>query len=411
MSQLLNRVRPGDLITAEMWNAAVDAINQLLLARPVSSVTIGAMSPRGTTEDPIRPGTILQITGQNFGYSTGRSSVSFEGQFGRVEVNRADLLNGSSDTRLLLMVPLIPTMSEAGMNLTLRVDSGVGQDARPVFVRPITLVPTGDIFLDWRADVTPNPRPNPLQASATGTTRSAEFALRLQTANMPGTLTLAARISDATVAIPSGLVDSIDFMGEDGSVLAGGRVTMGANDTRDIVVRIPNIPPSFAGQTFTLEVSATTPGASSTFSRSFTIGSVVPPSDGTITAQRTGFVVLDADDNIVVDPARGTLDGTTIKLRRNLKLVVMYNLVLTPGSPAEYDLTMAPKQGSALTGWTLQLENTPASVPGPETGRLVQFSATPSGAAPLSTGTIVFRIRRRGADSDWFAEFGVELLP
>jgi hypothetical protein len=422
VSQRKQRVAPGDLITAELinqiladladLNVRVAALQGQQQPPQGQGATIAALSPKGTTDDPVRIGTTLQVTGQNFGYSTGKTAVYFDGPFGRVEVTRAELLTGSSDTRLLLIVPNIPTITDAGMNLTLRVGNGIAPDSRSIFVQPVIIPTMGDLFLNWRADANPNPNPNPLQASSGGTVRSADFALKLETANLPGTITLSADITNTSVPVPAGLVNSIVFMNPGGGVIANKQVQMGSNDTHNIVARIPDLPASFAAQTFTLVVRAAAAGnIVTTFSRSFTVGAVVPASDPDIKPQRTGLVVFDPSGNVSTDPANGRLDGTTIKLKKNFKLGIIYNLVLTNTAAATYDLTVAAKAGTTLTGWTVQLENTPASVTGPNPGRLVQFSASPTGSTPSSAGTVVFRIKRQGATSDWFEEFGVELLP
>lgn len=408
MPQLLNRVQPGDLITAAMWNDAVDAINQLLLSRPVSSVTISATSPRGTSDDPIRTGATLQIVGQNFGYTSARTKVTFEGPFGVVEVLHGQLLAGSSDTRLLLIVPPIPAIGEAGMTVTLRVDSGVGHDTRTVLVRPVVIPLNGDIFVTWRGDPTlTNPSPNPLQPS-----QQAEFALNLATGiNLPATFTLTADIRNPTAALPAGFVAGIEFLRENRTVITSKTVDMGTNDSRNIIVRTPALPSTFGNQSFTLEVRATAGGVTNTFSRTFTVGAVVQPPDPNIQPQRTGALVLDAAGAPVNDPARGELAGTTIKLRAGHTMLVMYNLRLT-GATANYNISILPKQGTTLTGWSPQLANTPATVPGPDNSRLVQFMVTPASAATTSpNGTVVFRIQRTGNTSDWFEEFNVELLP
>jgi hypothetical protein len=140
------------------------------------------------------------------------------------------------------------------------------------------------------------------------------------------------------------------------------------------------------------------------------VGAVVQPPDPNIQPQRTGATVFDAAGNPDTDPQNGELSGTTIRLKTGFQMIVMFNLKLT-GTAATYDLTIAPQQGTTLTGWSPQLVNTPASILGPDDSRLVQFSVLPSGPAPSQSGTLVFRIRRRGATSEWFQEFNVELLP
>src|SRR6267142_2861181 len=112
MTQLLNRVQPGDVITAEMWNLAVDAINVLLSSGQTTGIKVAALLPAGTASEPIRVLAALQITGQNFGFALGQTSVVFEGET-KVVVPHSQLLTGSSDTRILLVVPPIPGLPQA----------------------------------------------------------------------------------------------------------------------------------------------------------------------------------------------------------------------------------------------------------------------------------------------------------
>ena len=108
MAQLLNRAQPGDVITAELWNLVVDTINELLQSGQTTGIQIAAMLPAGTVGEPIRALVALQITGQNFGYSLGQTRVTFERSGGNVVVSRDQMLAGSSDSRLLFIVPPIP---------------------------------------------------------------------------------------------------------------------------------------------------------------------------------------------------------------------------------------------------------------------------------------------------------------
>ena len=65
--------------------------------------------------------------------------------------------------------------------------------------------------------------------------------------------------------------------------------------------------------------------------------------------------------------------------------------------------------GTTLTGWTLQLVNTPAAIPitTVDESRFVQFGVLSTAGA--ATGSIVFRIKRRGATADQTKEYGLEL--
>jgi hypothetical protein len=412
MAQLIKRAEPGAVIKADEWNVVVDAVNELLQSGQTTGIKVVATLPAGNAADPIRIGQILQITGQNFGFSIGQTKVSFEGPFGSpVIVLRANLLTGSSDERLLLMMPPIPTITAAGMTLTMRVDNGVASDRRTVFAMPVVIPLTGDIFVNWRADVIPNPNPNPLQVSPAP--QSASFNYRLQTGiNMPATFDLSADVIDATVPVPAGLVASIEFRDEANNVITNKQVEMGKNDTRNILVRIPNLPASFASQSFTLKVTASSSGVVGSDSRSFTVGTAITPADPKIDAQQTGAVVLDvATGNVDTNPLNGTLEGSLIKLRTGKQIVIMFNVKLLQAGT--YDVTIQPKAGTPLTGWAPQLMNTLASIPvasdNDQTSRLMQFAVSPSSTA-TATGTIVFRIKRQGAPSDFTKEFGAQLL-
>ena len=403
MPQLLNRVQPGDVITAERWNLAVDAINQLLLAKPVAGVMVAALSPKGTQQDPIRINTILQITGQHFGYSTGQTKVSFEGPFGAVEVKRSDLLNGSSDSRLLLIVPSIPTMTEDGMTLTLRVDSGVAQDLRSVFVAPVSTEVTGDLFITLRPDVSPNPNPNPLN-----TTTAPAFAFRLESGiSRPARFALSADVTDPSAALPAGFIEGIQFLNSDGSAIAGSAVEMGTEDVRNILVRTPVLT-NLAGQSFTLAVTATAGSVTGSFSRTFTVGAPVAAPDSTIDARETGFSVRNPSNGVEPNPLNGTLDGKTIKLKKDYRITVIYNVDVTASEP--YDLKLQPPAGTTATGWTAEF-TTDTVNPLPGAGsHLVKFNVKPSGSSPAASGKLVFSIKRAGSTSDWSQEYTLQLL-
>ena len=152
MAQPLKKAQPGDIITAEDWNLVVDAINELLQSGQTSGIKVAALLPGGTVIDPIRVGTIQQITGQNFGFSIGQSKVTFEAGTTIATILRAQMLAGSFDERLLFIMPPVPGITPAGLNMTMRVSNGVAEDTRSVFVMPVVIDLTGDMFVTFRAD-------------------------------------------------------------------------------------------------------------------------------------------------------------------------------------------------------------------------------------------------------------------
>jgi hypothetical protein len=407
MAQLLNRAQPGQIITAELWNLVVDAINELLQSGQTNGIQIAAMLPAGTVGEPIRVLVALQITGQNFGYALGQTRVTFERSGGNVVVSRDQMLTGSSDTRLLFIVPPMPGLTQTGETMTLRLSNGVADDVRSVFVMPIVITLTGDVFVNWRSDVSPNPNPNPVAIN-----QQARFNYQLQTGiNLPASFDLSADIVNATVPIPPGLISSIQFLNPDGTQISDRTLQMGRNETRNIVVRIPQIPASFDDETFTLNVTASAGGVTGTDSRSFTVGTAVAPPDPNIEIQQTGVVLIDvASGNVDTNPSNGGLAGSTISLRAGKQMFVMFNLTRL-GVAGTYDITITP--GSGTTGWSQRLENTltpvVVTINNDPTTRFVQFSVTASEGSS-ATGAVVFGIKRRGAAEEFSKEYALQLL-
>ena len=409
MAQLLIHAQPGDVITAEDWNLVVDAINELLQAGQTTGIKVNAVIPGGTALDPLKIGSLVQVVGQNFGFSIGQSKVIFEAGQTNVTVLRASMLTGSFDERLMFIMPPIPGITPAGLTMTMRVDNGIASDNRSVFVMPVVISLIGDIFVGSRADVVPNPNPNPIVS-----TQPASFAYRLQSGtNIPATFDLSAEILNSSVPVPAGLVGSIEFR-ENNSVITSKKIEMGKSEIRDITVRIPQVPLQFgAGTTFTLKVTATSGNVTGSDQRSFTVGATVPQADPAIQViQLQPQIFIVANGNIESDPANGRLDGSTIKLKTGRQMVIPVNVKLT--QPGKYQVTIQAKQGTPLTGWGPALVDTATTVDvvTPDTSfRLWQFGVTTSTVQPPTpTGTVVFRIKRDGANVEFNKEFGVELL-
>ena len=411
MAQLLNHAQPGDVITAEDWNLVVDAINELLQAGQTSGIKINNVIPAATALDPLKIGSLVQVVGQNFGFSIGQSKVIFEAGTTSVTVLRAQMLSGSFDERLMFMMPPIPGITPAGLTMAMKVDNGVASDNRSVFVMPVVISLIGDVFVNWRADVNPNPSPNPVVS-----TQQADFAFRLQSGtNIPGTYDLTADIINSSVAVPAGLVGSIQFR-ENNATITSKKIDMGKSETRDIVVRIPQIPVTFvAGTTFTLKLTATSGSVTGTDQRTITVGQNVAQQDPNIQAIQLQPQIFNvATGNNEIDPANGRLEGSTIKLKTGRQMVIGFNVKLLQSGV--YQVTIQPKSGTTLTGWGPALVDTQTAITVPtnndQTTRLLQFGVTTSTVqTPSPTGTVIFKIKRDTANVEFNKEFGVELLP
>jgi hypothetical protein len=407
MAQLLKKAQPGDVIKADDWNLVVDAINELLQSGQTTGIKMNAVLPAGTVLDPIRIGLLTQITGQNFGFAIGQAKVTFEQLGSQVVVLRQDMLAGSSDERLLFVMPPVPGITPDGVASTMRVNNGVASDTRSVTVKPVVIDLLGDMFVTFRGDTSPNPNPNPIQAS-----QAASFFYSFQSAiNQPASFDLVVEIPAASVAIPAGLVDSIEFRDQGNQVISGKRIDMGKDETRNITVRIPQIPATFNNQKFTLRVKATSANVIGNDQREFPVGTPVIETDPAIDMQQTTQTVFDiASGQVDANPLNGRLDGgSSIFLKVGKIIQVPFNVSLKQAGI--YAVTIQPKQGTTLTNWTLKLVNTPASINAPNNDppRVFTFGVNPIAGAAAS-GSFVFRVKRTGVQTEWSKEFSVQLL-
>jgi hypothetical protein len=407
MAQTLKKAQPGDVITAEDWNLVVDAINELMQSGQTGGIKINASLPAGTALDPIRIGLLTQITGQNFGFAIGQSKVTFEQLGSQIVVRRQDMLSGSSDERLLFIMPPIPGLPNDGVQSTMTVDNGVASDTRQVTVKPVVIDLQGDMFVSFRGDTSPNPNPNPILASQT-----ASFFYRFQSAiNQPASFDLVAEVPNASVAIPVGFVESIEFRDQGNQLISNKRIDLGKNESRNVTVRIPQIPSSFNNQKFTLRVKATSGNVTGNDQREFPVGTPVVESDPAIDMQQTTQTVFDiVSGQVDSNPLNGRLDGgSSIFLKVGKIMQIPFNVSLKQAGT--YNITIQAKQGTTLNNWTLQLVNTPASltVQANDLPRVFTFGVNPNANAS-ATGSIVFRVKRTGVTTEWSKEFSVNLL-
>ena len=158
MSTVPNRVKPGDLITSAYFNTIVDELADLerrlaLLEGsgtgpgPIGggAVVIDSFAP--TTD--LRIGQELTIFGRNFGFSSGSQSVFFNSARATV------FKTGSSDTKLIIEIPDVPGVTEAGTQVSLTVANFSSTDTRSLTLKPVQLAEQGNIALSFLS-VTPS---------------------------------------------------------------------------------------------------------------------------------------------------------------------------------------------------------------------------------------------------------------
>src|SRR5581483_2872075 len=152
MAISFQRVQPGDLITADLMNQIMSAI-ETLDGKVGSSTTTGTKAvitgyePAGA----VRPGDQLTIHGQNFGSQPSLDVVTINGV-------RVDIQAGSSDQQLIVIVPAISNIPAQGLyaHLTLSTANGFVKDS--IFIVQQTTMPlTGLITVTLSPKSTTDP--------------------------------------------------------------------------------------------------------------------------------------------------------------------------------------------------------------------------------------------------------------
>ncbi len=146
MALTLKRFQPGDIISSDYFNQNFDQILASLTslgdrlsalegAGPGgNAVVISGLSPTG----PIAMGSILQVTGRNFGL-VGTSVVTIDNVAVQPSV-------GSGDTMLIVTIPLLQGVPLGGRNVILTVSNPRGFASTSFVVLPAqATVPTGSL--------------------------------------------------------------------------------------------------------------------------------------------------------------------------------------------------------------------------------------------------------------------------
>jgi hypothetical protein len=152
MAPTIPHVRPGDLITATLFNQVLDELDDL--QKQIDS--LGAGSPTGPLSiisllptGPVRIGTELRIIGTGFG-DPSTNVVTFDG----ILVNQ--IKPGSSGTMLIVDVPALQGVPSTGKNVAIHVSNVQGTVSIPVVVLPfLASLPTGTLALQPQGSSTP----------------------------------------------------------------------------------------------------------------------------------------------------------------------------------------------------------------------------------------------------------------
>ena len=240
-------VRPGDLITADLINQVLSDISDLelrvaQLESNQGSVANQVILTQPNNGDNFRVGDALVIQGKNLGFSTGTSVITFSGQLA------TDVNSTSTDNRITVKIPDIPSLDPSGSSVLLVVSNGFSSAQRVIVVRPAQDL-AGAIDVSW-SDVSPNP------FSPGG---SATFGFKLNSrANMNATFQVTPLISRvANASTWNGAL----------KVLPATRVLVPAGGSTSIQVQVNPVPAVAVGTTFALSVAATAGSVAGTTGR------------------------------------------------------------------------------------------------------------------------------------------------
>src|SRR3970282_2794299 len=189
LSSRREKVQPGDLITTDLANQMLADISDLQV-RVLNLEVAGSGSGQVVIErilpsDTVVVGQVIQIWGKNFDFSIGAQQVFFDNT-----PPTGGFKLGSSDNALIVEVPMIPGVTQAGKPIILSISNHLNT---PVS-RPLT-VKLPDIQVSGPVDVVIGTvTPVPIAAGQT-----AEFACTLtsratMTANFAITTTIPGKI-------------------------------------------------------------------------------------------------------------------------------------------------------------------------------------------------------------------------
>jgi IPT/TIG domain len=382
MSTPLERVRPGDIISAADWNLLVDSINDAMLRILAlesggvggSDLAIEQIFPPG----PYRIGDTLQIVGRNFQFFVGATRVFFNA------TQALTLSSTSTDTQLELTIPTVPGVLESGTTVELTVSNQSQSTTRQIVLRPRLNPLQGTVTVEWLSA-----SPSTILAG-----QAATFVYRVRSgANNAATweLTPAVQVA-ANAAAWNAQLRILDMQN---NVLDPRSIALLPGQQIEVQVQIQTVPAGTNGTVFgvSLAANAGTIGANSGL-RSFTVGSPVPPSDQTI-----GLLAV-ANQSPGFDAATNTI---TVPAGQSRALVVRATFTVA-GTYA-----IAPTVVNNAAGWSIGFDEGStasevvttahiAAAPNGQVSRFLNFSVAASASA-ADTGQVQIRVQRQGASA------------
>jgi hypothetical protein len=377
-------VRPGDLISAELWNSLVVQLQDL--SRRVQDLEAGqGGSGLAITEvrftSPLRVGSQVTILGRSFGVA-------------QVFVDQVPVTNfsaGTSNTQLVFIVPNLPNLTSARPATFRVLNPATGEsDSRDLIVFPREDTVEGNVFLEWL-----DASPSTIQPG-----QAARFFYSVRSeATASASFVIAPVLNGPNWSVQMEVLD------QNGAVLPGGLLALNPRETKPMSVRF-TIPTNTNGTTFRVGVSAANQGRTMGTSAltQFIVGQPVPSADPTI-----HLSFSDVNVEPITDTASG-LQGTLISVRPGTLITVAF--LLTFDSVGEYDVSVSLSSGT--NNWTSSVQ-----------GNILHYSVTTANLAQVrrprfvvgpqagatATGEVVFQVRRVNDARSQTRRFNLALLP
>lgn len=372
MAIAIQRVQPGDLITASLFNDLVGHLEGLEARVKALEETgdggAGAVVITALSPSPVRVGQDLTIVGENFGFTIGAHRVRFNG------VPPPAFRAGSGDTVLICQVPELSGLKEEGTPVTLTVNNATSTASRVVTVRPPELAQAGNIDLVYRGA-----SPDPLTAGVVN-----EFEFQLDSdALLPATMEIGnfqpRTTAGAPLAWPTAVLNAarVEIPSDQVTVAPGAQVTF--------FLRV-SIPAGTNGTTFVVRADAHGGGlAASSGDLTFTVGQSADP-----------------DPSIFLSPsASAGVSGAEISAPVGTMRTV--NVEADFSAPGSYNVSLTSLGG--LTNWTTALVQPTAQSPvipvDPDdlgedgvTDRTIRFNVRPNAGG--TNGQLRLTVQRQG---------------
>jgi hypothetical protein len=384
----------GELVFLYRVRETTELVEALTPVRPFVVFSSGNLPYQGTALEiqavfpsgPLHEGDTIEIRGHDFGFSQGAARVFFDDI-------RVDPQPGSTDSKLLVVVPEALDVPEEGLRVTLKVDNGIDSDTVTVTVLLREVPPAGQLDVDWISVEPPG-------IDADG---PADFTYRVTSRlNRTADIALTAEVD------PPALRPGLELRNAAGNPIDE-MARMAPDEARDLLVHLDDV----GDATITLTVTARAGDIAKADVRQFEPGQPPEQPDDDIEIQINSFRVQGPGPT---DPANGTYDAATATISLRANRVGMLSITGIFEAAGRFDRTLTVAGGA--TGWRAEFD---LEVPDPivvdpgdllpdgRSARPLDFAVLPNVGAS-ATGTVTLTVQRQGSTRKQTKLFNLALL-